>query len=77
MASGNVISGLRNFKIFRGSMPPDTPRDWRHQRASGLPPRTQISSYGHGQRGMGTSFQVYGEEGKTVTCALGGTEKCV
>ena len=28
-------------------MPPDPPRDWRHRRASGLPPRTQISSYGH------------------------------
>ena len=28
-------------------MPPDPHRDWRHRRASGLPPCTQISSYGH------------------------------
>ena len=47
MASGNGISGLLSFKIFWGSMPPDPPRDWRLQRSSGLPPRTQISSYGH------------------------------
>ena len=47
MASGNGISGLLNFKIFGGSMPPDPPRDWRLRRAPGLPPRTQISSYGH------------------------------
>ena len=47
MASWNGISGLLNFKIFWGSMTPDPPRDWRHRRASGLPPCTQISSYGH------------------------------
>ena len=47
MASRNGISGLLNFKIFWGTMPPDPPRDWRHRRASGLPPRTQICSYGH------------------------------
>ena len=47
MASGNGISGLLNFKMFWGSMPPDRPRDWCHRRASGLPPHTQISSYGH------------------------------
>ena len=54
MASGNGISGLLNFKIFWGSMPPDPARDWRHRRASGLPPPppppcTQISRYGHVQ----------------------------
>ena len=52
MTSGNGISGLLNFKIFWGSMPPDPPRDWRLQHASGLspppPPPTQISSYSYG-----------------------------
>ena len=38
MASGNGISGLLNFKVFWGNMPPDPPRDWRQRRASGLPP---------------------------------------
>ena len=47
MASGNGISVLLNFKNFRGRMPPDPPSDWRLRRASPLPPRTQISSYGH------------------------------
>ena len=47
MASGNGISGLLSFKILWGSMPPNPSRDWRLQRAPGLPPRTQISSYGH------------------------------
>ena len=47
MASGNGISGLLNFKIFWGSMPPDPPKYWRLRRASGLPHRTQISSYGY------------------------------
>ena len=47
MASGNGISGLLNFKIFLGTRPPGPPRDWRLRRTSGLPPRTQISSYGH------------------------------
>ena len=44
MASGNGISGLLNFKFSGGA---DPPRDWRLRDASGLPPRTQISSYGH------------------------------
>ena len=49
MASGNGISGLLNFKIFWGGMPPDPPRDWRRRRASGLPspPAHKFYSYGH------------------------------
>ena len=43
----NGISRLLNLKHFWGSMPPDPPSDWRLRRASCLPPRTQISSYGH------------------------------
>ena len=53
MASRNGISGLLNFKIFCGSMPPDPPRDWRLRSASGLPPRTQISGYGHDYKTSG------------------------
>ena len=44
MASGNGISGLLNFKLFSGSMPPDPPRDWRHRRASGLPPHKFLAT---------------------------------